>query len=145
VYYKMILAGLWAPKGEEEECVDLSGIKIPQPPTEQEIKEFEMFKTGGPSLTNFRLDFYQGQNKGPWNRFAATIFADAFIKSKRYARQRQKDVENSFLSHLRTIPKHYKRQQDEELAQLALKERAENQRNRRRNRRGYVSAAPNCG
>jgi hypothetical protein len=144
VYYKMILAGLWAPKKEEEEYMDLSDIKIPQPPTAEETKEFEVLKTGGPSLTNFRLDFRQGQTKGPWNRLAATIFADAFIKSKRYIRQRQKDVENSFLSHLRTIAKHYQIQQQQR-AQRTQKEREDNRRNRRRKRRAHVSSAPNCG
>lgn len=145
MYYKMILAGRWAPKTEEEEDVDLSGVKILHPPTAEEVKEFQTLKTGGPCLTNFRLDFRTGQTKGPWNRVAATIFADAFVKSKRYIRQKGEDVEDSFLSHLRTIQKHYKRQQDEELAQWALGERLENQRNRRRNRRGYVSFLPDSG
>jgi hypothetical protein len=143
MYYKMILAGLWAPKTEEED-LDLSGVKIPHPPTAEEVKEFQMLKTGGPCLTNFRLDFRKGQTKGSWNRVAATIFADGFIKSKRYIRQKHKDVEHSFLSHLRTIQKHYQTQ-EEQRVQRTQKERDDNRRNRRRKRRTHVSSLPYSG
>jgi hypothetical protein len=133
----MIIAGRWAPNTEEEDDDSILEINIPHPPSAEQVKEFEVLKVGGPSITNFRLDFRRGKTKGPWNRCAAAIFAEAFVKSKRFIRQKRTDVEKSFLSHLRTISKHYEKQ-EEEGVHRNQKERDENQRNRRRKRRGHV-------
>jgi hypothetical protein len=137
-YYNRILAATWAPStgdDDDEEEVDLRGLVVPDPPTANELVEYEKHEIGGPALDNFRLDFREAKTKGPWNREAARVFAEGFLRSKRYMRQKRRDVENSFLSHLRSIRARYQHQPNKPKTQAECEVL---RRTRRRNRRTTV-------
>ena len=139
-FYLLVVQGLAISdnKGAQATQDDIRNIKIPDPPSAEELRDFETSETGGPSLDSFRLDFRGGKTKGPWNHRAASIFARTYIQSKRYIAQKPKDVEKSFLSHLRTIRKHYEKQVNPK-ASKTQKRRDVMQRNRRRNQQRNVS------
>lgn len=81
---------------------------VPQPADDSDLDLFVEGRHPGPVAVRgmFYLDL-RGPYSSPWNKRAATVFAEAFIKSKRFVSTDFKLIEKKFKLHVRTITGHY--------------------------------------
>lgn len=81
----------------------------PDPPTEEEIKNYEDFEhpLEGPTVGNFRLDFsHKPLRTSIWNRRAADIFVDQYRLS--YLTETRREIGKEFLKRLDRIGREYR-------------------------------------
>lgn len=88
--------------------------------TEPEVKQFARTKKQehGTSLENFRLDLEAVAS--PWNKRAATVFAEGFLEDEEFSCKDHKLIVKTFMRHLPTLRERYRRCNDDEDEESAM-------------------------
>jgi hypothetical protein len=95
----------------------------------------------GPTLDNFVLDLESKGKASAWNKLAAAIFAEEFIRQQKYECQDEDEIRDAFMSHLSQLKNQYTRYKmgPGKSAELAEQEMHAARLSRRRNVRPFRS------
>lgn len=90
--------------------IDKNGTYVT--PTAKELRTFTRTKKAenGPKIDRFLLDLAGKSVRTDWNRQAAYVFAEYFVKDYSIFCTNPKVVREAFRSHLVTLAKHYREQ-----------------------------------
>lgn len=101
--------------------------------SDEEVLAFEQRKRPGPSKEDFRVHL-AGSLKSSWNKQAAALFAEDFVRFGLSRSQDAKKVQKMFLTHLVTLRTQYRQQlrTGEELTQAELDMQTDENRDQRR-------------
>lgn len=90
--------------------VNLANVKLPPPPTNEDVLAFEWHDAAGPTREDFTVN-YLGPVNSSWNRTAARVFRESFTASRLYPTFAPLDIKNGFLTYLEgTLRNRYRRE-----------------------------------